>query len=251
MFSGYIWPSSEKSSPPALIMKSDESKIVMAGLVEGHARMYEALKAQDTVDADGDGTSCLAGISYNIAAIRPKNAKLELDLEAAEKIFYLWNRVFLDTVVFGQFDSNLDGTQDYREDLGGRLDFLGLSYFSNAVVIGTQYPAFADFSELTTFDPLAFESLEDAKGFYEVLKYSHDNYHLPILVTGNGINDRDDGRAPKFMVEHLQWLLRALAEGVDIRGSVMPLEVIKDETGKAIALKCCECDMKGNAPVPR
>jgi len=31
----------------------------------------------------------------------------------------------------------------------------------------------------------------------------------------------------------------------------MPLEVIKDENGRAIALKCCECDMKGNAPVPR
>ena len=43
----------------------------------------------------------------------------------------------------------------------------------------------------------------------------------------------------------------AKREGVDLRGSVMPLEVIKDETGKAIALKCCECDMKGNAPVPR
>ena len=43
----------------------------------------------------------------------------------------------------------------------------------------------------------------------------------------------------------------AKREGVDIRGSVMPLEVIKDDSGKAIALKMCECDMKGNAPVPR
>ncbi len=42
----------------------------------------------------------------------------------------------------------------------------------------------------------------------------------------------------------------AKREGVDIRGSVMPLEVIKDDSGKAIALKLCECTMKGNAPQP-
>jgi dissimilatory sulfite reductase flavoprotein subunit len=42
----------------------------------------------------------------------------------------------------------------------------------------------------------------------------------------------------------------AKREGVDIKGSVMPLEVIKDADGKAIALKMCECTMKGNAPEP-
>ncbi|NOX39363.1 MAG: NAD(P)-binding protein [Alphaproteobacteria bacterium] len=43
----------------------------------------------------------------------------------------------------------------------------------------------------------------------------------------------------------------AKREGVDIKGGVMPLEVIKDANGRAIALKMCECDMKGNAPVAR
>ncbi len=40
----------------------------------------------------------------------------------------------------------------------------------------------------------------------------------------------------------------AKREGVDIKGSVMPLEVIKDENGKATGLRMCECVMKGNAP---
>jgi len=43
----------------------------------------------------------------------------------------------------------------------------------------------------------------------------------------------------------------AKREGVDIVGSVMPLEVIKDDSGKAIALKMCECDMKGMTPIAR
>ncbi len=43
----------------------------------------------------------------------------------------------------------------------------------------------------------------------------------------------------------------AMREGVEILGSVMPLEVIKDEsTGKAIGLKMCKCKMNGNTPEP-
>ena len=42
----------------------------------------------------------------------------------------------------------------------------------------------------------------------------------------------------------------AKREGVDLRGSVMPLEVIKGADGRATALKLCECTMDGNRPVP-
>ena len=41
----------------------------------------------------------------------------------------------------------------------------------------------------------------------------------------------------------------AKREGVDLRGSVMPLEVLKGEDGRARALKLCECTMDGNRPV--
>ncbi len=42
----------------------------------------------------------------------------------------------------------------------------------------------------------------------------------------------------------------AKREGVDLRGGVMPLEVLKDETGKARGLKMCECRIEGGRPVP-
>ncbi len=42
----------------------------------------------------------------------------------------------------------------------------------------------------------------------------------------------------------------ALREGVRILGSVMPLEVIKDENGRAKALKMAKCRMEGNKPIP-
>ncbi len=40
----------------------------------------------------------------------------------------------------------------------------------------------------------------------------------------------------------------ALREGVDIKGGVMPLELIVDENGMATGMKMCECVMKGNRP---
>jgi len=42
----------------------------------------------------------------------------------------------------------------------------------------------------------------------------------------------------------------AKREGIDIKGGVMPLEVLKDETGKAVGLRMCECTMKGMVPTP-
>ncbi len=42
----------------------------------------------------------------------------------------------------------------------------------------------------------------------------------------------------------------AMREGVEIMGGVMPLEVLKDENGRARALKMAKCEMKGNVPEP-
>ncbi|MGV6811825.1 MAG: NAD(P)-binding protein [Brevirhabdus sp.] len=42
----------------------------------------------------------------------------------------------------------------------------------------------------------------------------------------------------------------ALREGVDIKGGVMPLEVLKDEKGNARALKMCKCEMVKGRPEP-
>jgi len=42
----------------------------------------------------------------------------------------------------------------------------------------------------------------------------------------------------------------AKREGIDLRGSVMPLEVIKDDDGRATAIRMCECTMDGMKPIP-
>ncbi len=43
----------------------------------------------------------------------------------------------------------------------------------------------------------------------------------------------------------------ALREGVSIRGSVMPLEVLKNEDGRAVSMRFAECELDGNRPVAK
>ncbi|MCW8916933.1 MAG: NAD(P)-binding protein [Magnetovibrio sp.] len=42
----------------------------------------------------------------------------------------------------------------------------------------------------------------------------------------------------------------ATREGVEIKGGVMPVDIVKDENGRATALRMCECTMDGMTPVP-
>ena len=42
----------------------------------------------------------------------------------------------------------------------------------------------------------------------------------------------------------------ATREGVEIKGGVMPVDIIKDANGRATALRMCECTMNGMTPVP-
>jgi hypothetical protein len=46
----------------------------------------------------------------------------------------------------------------------------------------------------------------------------HREYGLPVIVTENGIAERDDCNRAPFIVAHLDELLRALTDGVDVRG---------------------------------
>lgn len=42
----------------------------------------------------------------------------------------------------------------------------------------------------------------------------------------------------------------AKREGVEIKGAVMPLEIVKDAQNRAITLRMCQCTMKGMTPIP-
>ena len=219
MFGSYLWPSADRSGPPALLLREEEAQFVFGGLVEAHARMYDAIKANDLQDADGDGVPALVGVAYAPAPAEPEDPGDMYDRRGAENVFYLWNTAYLNAVILGEFDPDLDREAEYREDLAGRMDFLGISYFYGINVVGTPYPVIEDFSPLSTFDPFGISQVWRPAGLYKLVMQMSNDYGLPIIITESGADDRhDDGTAPRYLVEHLTWLLRAVRDGADVRG---------------------------------
>ncbi|OGY99744.1 MAG: hypothetical protein A2945_01975 [Candidatus Liptonbacteria bacterium RIFCSPLOWO2_01_FULL_52_25] len=54
-------------------------------------------------------------------------------------------------------------------------------------------------------------------GLYEVIQ-EYRSFGKPIIVTENGIADGKDEKRPRFILEHLYWVHKAIQEGADVRG---------------------------------
>ena len=158
---------------------------------------------------------------YSMAPAAPKNPDSKLDQRAAANVFYLYNRVFLNAVIKGDLDADLQGeaTAVHREDLAGRIDYLGINYYKRPVVSGVKDPMLPSLSPLTTYDIFNVEVWNDyPRGIYEMAMVAKD-YGVPVYVTENGVADPgDDGTGGSFLVRHLTWLKRAVRDGADVRG---------------------------------
>ncbi|MCB9787889.1 MAG: glycoside hydrolase family 1 protein [Deltaproteobacteria bacterium] len=221
VFPGYIFPSADRVNPPGVSLASAEAKTVFNALIEAHARMYDALKAADTKDADGDGVAAEVGLVYAMTPFRPADPSEPLDVRAAERAFYLWNLAFLDAVAKGVEDPELDGEGVPRADLAGRMDYVGVNYYTRVTIEGTEDPLLPDLSALTTFNPFTLVVWEDyPRGIYEMATLVRERYGLPVIITENGveIHEDDEAAASRFFVRHLTWLWRAIRDGVDVRG---------------------------------
>ncbi|NLH49153.1 MAG: glycoside hydrolase family 1 protein [Myxococcales bacterium] len=219
---GYLYPSDSRSNPPALFLRFNEFKTVMAAMIEGHARMVDAVRANDTVDADGDGVNNQVGVVYAMSPAVPKDPDSELDRQAAENVFYLWNMVFLNAVALGRFDENLDGQTVYREDLAHRLDFVGLNYYARITVSGLPFSLLPWLSPLMTFNPITMRIDEIyPRGIYEMAVLINEKLGVPVYITeNNGRSDPADNWAKekRYLVENLSWLWYAIEQGADVRG---------------------------------
>jgi len=220
---GYLLPSSDRVNPPGLSLRIAEAKAVMVAMIEAHAKMYDAVKANDAGDLDGDGRASSIGIVYPIAPAKPKDPNSRVDQRAAENIFYLYNTAFLDGVIKGLVDADLDGkpdTAEPRADLVGRMDYLGLNYYTRITVKGLGSAAFPTLSPLTTFDPTDISPWEDyPQGIGEMEKYASEHYGLPVYVTETGTDGAADGeKIASWLVRTLSATKKAIKEGADVRG---------------------------------
>lgn len=224
------------SMPPGKSGSSVLALRVAENMMWAHARAYDAIHRADLADADGDGSNARVSLAHHGRVFLP-NDESAAATRAADMLRYLFNDMFLQAVIFGNIDRNLDGDFDDADDaadlepLKGRLDLIGLTYGSIAVVEPTaeaeRFPFIgrirrdlgpADYQKL----PGVVAVSESGRPIYpQGLRQVLDElgrYDRPILVTANGVADRSETLRPRFLLDHLYAINQAVEEGMDIRG---------------------------------
>jgi beta-glucosidase len=227
--------------PPGILsLDPNQFARVLRDYIASHAAIYDALKASDTIDSDGDGIAAAVGLSVSVADWQPTRANAPsedpADLAARDRILYLFHFLFVDSIRSGTFDANLDGTRDEQHpEWADRLDWLGLQYYFRAGVTGKDpflppplsfTPCFGGFDFgacLSAPDPtyciphMGYEGHID--GIHDVLVSFAQRYPgLPLVVTESGIATNTPKRRAENIVRILEAVARARQTGADVRG---------------------------------
>ena len=228
--------------PPgkSLLLSDFESFVrVVRNYVRAHVAIYEAIKANDTVDADGDGVAAHVGLTLSVAEFVPArdNAVSDNpeDVAARDRLRYLYHHMLVESLRQGRFDSDFDGTLDEaQEDWQGKIDWLGVQYYFRTGVTA-QTPLIPGVEGVLCYGPVDFGSCippEDASkwvptmhyefwepGIYNVLKDFGERWpDLPLTVAESGLAAENGTRRAEHVVRSLEQIHRAMREGVDVRG---------------------------------
>jgi beta-galactosidase len=222
--SGYLAATPMRSSPPGLSgpwMSISGAKTAASAMVEAHARIYDALKAFDTKDADGDGKKAEVGLVYSFSDIAAKSNSAD-DVKAAADANYFFHDMFMDGVAEGRLDESWDagpGKAPVRADLANRMDFIGVNYYFRFNAQKNPLPVPLSFvSPFVTFDMLQPFDENAPQGIYPVLMKVAKKYGKPLYVTETGTTQDDEPRAAAWMVRTLAETRHAIKDGADVRG---------------------------------
>jgi len=185
-----------------------------ANLAQAHAEAYESIH-QVYPHAQ-------VGFAHHMRVEQPAHQYNPAEALLAHWVDRFWNWQFLDAIQSGTINFHFGPLYRVKRKfpkLKGALDFLGINYYTRDKIR-------LDFSSPTLFSlkpPPADKTVEFTgmeiypKGLGTLLKQSA-HYHWPIIITENGMADAKDLRRPKFICDHLAQVLKAMDQGVDVRG---------------------------------
>lgn len=193
------------------------------------------------------------GPAPNIIAVYPKTCRPE-DVMAADNFAAIRNWLYLDMAVYGRYNPIAwnfmekkgltpeiqPGDMDILKD--AHPDFLAFNYYSTATVsskaragqntrgdqqLAVSEPGFymGDTNEYLETTEFGWEV--DPVGFRITLEEVYSRYHLPILITENGLGacDQVNGQGQiiddyriEFLQEHIEQAKLAVDDGVDLLG---------------------------------
>ncbi|MDR7439835.1 MAG: glycoside hydrolase family 1 protein [Armatimonadota bacterium] len=181
-------------------------------LLRAHAAAYRVLHE---VQPDAQ-----VGTAHNLRPFDPARPDARLDQWIVSVHGQFFNWMWLEALQHGAARSALG--QWLLPECAGTLDFVGVNYYTRECVRFAPWRISTGFAR-TVRDPHATYSDGDygevyPEGLYRVVREVWRRYRRPVFVTENGLPDADDDLRPRFLLEHLAALHRAIAEGVDVRG---------------------------------
>ena len=225
------WATMNEPNMVFLNCSTDSSRGALASrkrnFAQAHARAYDALKQYSKKDV---------GLIYANGDFQPL---VEKDLELKEMAEYQIRYSFIDSIVKGDMswynndingDSRFESDKKFRADMDKRLDWIGVNYYSRDVIERDNneqgWRIVQGYGHATGEGVKSKDgrSTSDTgweiypEGVYNVIMSYHNRYHMPMMITENGMADAIDINRPKYIVSHLSFIEKAIEDGANVEG---------------------------------
>ncbi|MBN2548423.1 MAG: glycoside hydrolase family 1 protein [Anaerolineales bacterium] len=180
-------------------------------MIRAHALAYQAIhKIQPTARV---------GLAFQYRGLLPSKTWSPLDRFAAGMQSRLFNDLFPEALVSGVL--RLPVVSRHIPEARGTQDFLGINYYTQEYVAFNLLKAGEMFGQ-RSFHPQAELSetgfiANDPEGLFKALKWGM-RFELPILITENGVEDSQDSLRPRYIIQHLHQVWKAVNFNFPVKG---------------------------------
>lgn len=184
---------------------------VLYHLLRGHWLAFERIKARRPESQ--------VGLAHHLRIFDPHRAWHPADRAVAAVYQYVFNGTMLRSLRRGRPAFPLDRV-GRSHGPGRSQDYFGLNYYTRNLVRFNPRARPELYGELHTRAgaQVSDQGLEIyPHGLYRWLRRLQRE-RLPIVITENGVADASDALRPAFLVDHLRATLRAIDEGVPVKG---------------------------------
>jgi beta-glucosidase len=205
-FDGHFPPGKQDPKLAALVLKN---------MYLAHVKVYEKLKGLPR------GERAQIGIVKNMQQLDPMNDWNLFDRLLSRTVNQGFNGSFIGTFTTGKFKFSFPTLVDLEAEIPNApysMDFVGLNYYShNAMKFSfnldealkiRMYPGEKETDMDYTMYP---------EGFYRAIK-EISVLNKPIIITENGVADKDDHLRGEFIKKYLYAVSKAIQDGYDVRG---------------------------------
>ncbi len=206
-YSGYL----NGDFPPGRHGDMNGAFHVMANQARAHLKAYPVIH--------GIQKHARVGVAINFRSLKPARSWLPLDAVVANAQHRIFNDSFARGLVTGRMDFVTKKVKIAEPSHG--LDFLGVNYYTRDLVAFSPAASSSGFGR--NFFPQDAETSDTGlianvpEGMYDALRWGR-SFGIPLLVTENGLPDAGDRLRPRYLLQHIHQMWRAVNFNWPVKG---------------------------------